>query len=596
MYTPLLTDNADLQHLNDQAVTLRFRAPAEALPLAQQAEVIARALREAAALRRSLVTQGSCLVAMGVELSRAFEIMDEALKHCIAGGDDPLRGELLVEMGLLRLLLHDTPQAIARLHEAIALNQSLGAKEWVVRARRHLGNAHINDGNYDEALATLLDALDVAERLGFDHLDRFFHTIHHAERAELFRLIAVTYSNLGEYEQSLAYYQIALEHFRQYQPAMAGRTLYNMGIAYEEMTQLDLAFDYYQQALALHYEQGNAREAGISLIGIGNTYTQKGDFDQAQATLEEASRLLSQDKGALPYYSDAVWFLGRLFLSQERYLEALSYLRTTYDLFIDIGRAKDDFSRVYKALRDFETALYHHEQYHELLSEYMTGLADKRLRALMVQFDTERALKEREIYQLRNVELEREIAERREAEATLARTKAELERKNRKLQHLSTRDPLTNLYNRRYLEVRLADTFATALQHAEPLSVLLCDIDHFKQINDHYSHAIGDEALRGVATLMRDAVRQSDIVARYGGEEFVVVLPGATHVAALATAEKLRARVEAHFWEAIHPALHVTLSIGVATRTTHLDHEKLLHDADTMLYRAKAQGRNRVAG
>ncbi|HEU0079078.1 MAG TPA: GGDEF domain-containing protein, partial [Longimicrobiaceae bacterium] len=251
-------------------------------------------------------------------------------------------------------------------------------------------------------------------------------------------------------------------------------------------------------------------------------------------------------------------------------------------------------SRAYRALGRFEEALQHHERFHQLQLEHLEAQATARMSQMMVRFDTERALKDREISRLRNVELEREIAERREVEAALVRARAELEEANRELHALTIRDPLTGLFNRRHLDQRFAEAFALARRHAQPLSVMICDVDDFKRINDTFSHATGDQVLRAIAGIIKQNVRVSDVAARFGGEEFVVLFPAASLAQAAAASEKLRELVMGFAWATLHPGLAVTISAGIAAADAQENHEKLLHEADGRLYQAKAAGKNRV--
>lgn len=164
-----------------------------------------------------------------------------------------------------------------------------------------------------------------------------------------------------------------------------------------------------------------------------------------------------------------------------------------------------------------------------------------------------------------------------------------------RLQHLSQHDSLTGLLNRRAIEQGLAREAHRLQRFNEPFSVLLVDIDHFKRINDQLGHAAGDEVLRQVARTLMDQAREVDRVARYGGEEFCVLLPHTEHEGALQAAERLRAAVleTAIPWQDV--TLRVTISTGVACATQPEERmDALLRRADDALYRAKAQGRNRV--
>ena len=126
------------------------------------------------------------------------------------------------------------------------------------------------------------------------------------------------------------------------------------------------------------------------------------------------------------------------------------------------------------------------------------------------------------------------------------------------------------------------------------LAVALLDIDHFKKINDHYSHAMGDAVLRELGALLKRQAHTDDLVARDGGEEFVVVLHGMTGPHMAERMEQLRRLVEDHDWSRLHPALEVTTSIGVAAADGTRDFKTLVQCADEALYAAKRAGRNRV--
>jgi diguanylate cyclase (GGDEF)-like protein len=164
------------------------------------------------------------------------------------------------------------------------------------------------------------------------------------------------------------------------------------------------------------------------------------------------------------------------------------------------------------------------------------------------------------------------------------------------LSRFSYEDALTGLNNRRFLDEMLSREVALAHRNHNPLTVMICDIDHFKLLNDTYGHAAGDEVLKSVARLLRATFRETDIICRFGGEEFVVVMPAAQLHDCTARAEQLRQRMAehatAHAGENLGP---VTLSAGISTLHAEPDNAaELLHRADKALYQAKTTGRNRV--
>lgn len=176
--------------------------------------------------------------------------------------------------------------------------------------------------------------------------------------------------------------------------------------------------------------------------------------------------------------------------------------------------------------------------------------------------------------------------------ATVRALSENLHRLIRTLRTSSATDPLTGLLNRRSFDRRMAAAITQAAAQSLPLSVMLLDLDHFKQVNDQHGHAVGDRALVRFAELLLSQSRASDLVARVGGEEFAVVLPGATREQALRRAEQF-----AHAWRVDRAVdgLSLTVSIGVADRSPADDAPgPLLMRADAAVYRAKAEGRDRV--
>jgi diguanylate cyclase (GGDEF)-like protein len=160
------------------------------------------------------------------------------------------------------------------------------------------------------------------------------------------------------------------------------------------------------------------------------------------------------------------------------------------------------------------------------------------------------------------------------------------------LERLSVTDGLTGLYNRRHLMGTLANEVQRSRRLRRTFSVLLGDVDHFKQYNDTHGHLAGDAALVKVAEILRQTTRGVDTVARYGGEEFVVMLIEAPLATALIVGERIRARVAAEPF----PGGRLSVSVGTAEYPTHGDTpEELIASADAAMYQAKSGGRDRVA-
>jgi len=180
-----------------------------------------------------------------------------------------------------------------------------------------------------------------------------------------------------------------------------------------------------------------------------------------------------------------------------------------------------------------------------------------------------------------NEKLNREIEQRRRAEEAM-RVMASL-------------DPLTCLRNRRAMAERLEQEAARAQRHGKTFSLLMLDLDHFKEVNDTYGHAVGDEVLKETARRLKDQVRKEDVVSRWGGEEFLILLPDTEEEGALNLAEKLRTRICEEKFTTAKGELDVAASGGVAMFSQNQDLHDLVEIADMAMYQAKIRGRNQVA-
>jgi two-component system cell cycle response regulator len=184
----------------------------------------------------------------------------------------------------------------------------------------------------------------------------------------------------------------------------------------------------------------------------------------------------------------------------------------------------------------------------------------------------------------------------------ILRLEQSLRAANSRIHLLSITDPLTATFNRRYLMERLPQEIERAGRYQRPLSVVLCDADHFKQVNDAHGHQAGDDVLKDFAKLLMGSSRQDiDWVVRYGGEEFLTVLPETGLPAAMAFAEKMRAAIAAHPFETAAGTLSVTSSFGVAGYDSlegqkEASVDRLIASADLCLYRSKELGRNQITG
>ncbi|MCI5223650.1 MAG: diguanylate cyclase [Candidatus Electrothrix sp. AR4] len=194
----------------------------------------------------------------------------------------------------------------------------------------------------------------------------------------------------------------------------------------------------------------------------------------------------------------------------------------------------------------------------------------------------------KEIY-LQQIKLKTTIRE-------LEKTKQLVQEQNILLKRLSIHDDLTGLYNRRQLVTSLNQEFSLCQRHNSNLSLMMLDLDHFKEINDTFGHEFGDYVLKVFADILLSSIRKSDLVFRFGGEEFIILLPQTTQEGAAATAEKIRHLCAEKLIQDGTYAAKITVSIGVSSYKKNLQQtpECMIAYADKALYQAKENGRNQV--
>ncbi len=465
------------------------------------------------------------------------------------------------------------------------------------------------------------------------------------------------YSYLGIYGKALADLLEAQKIFVEKElPEAASVTLQDIGIAYRRLGYADKAREYLNQSIEHEQQVGDHESLFTSTLQLGFVDEETGHFDAALATQQRALELAAAT-GDHQNTGSAKLALAAVLTDLKRYPEAQATLQSAETDFAAAGdnadkgtvayergralaglgqhrKAMDEFSRAESAF-DASGNQRYQEQLHQAmaqtleasgqsaqaLAEYKRYLAlheevtrqraDQQAQMLREQFDTDRS-------NMENTRLKTEQALKDHQVEALQRVRGWQQtamgllaillglfallvirqlRKLRGWKRMASLDALTGVANRRGIEHFMAGAMRQARVQHEPLAVLALDIDHFKQLNDNFGHAAGDRVLQHVARTCAEALRDADLLGRIGGEEFLVVLPGNTLDQAADVAERLRARVESLALGDLPAGLRTTISIGVAQMSSQDSNvADLLLRADEALYRAKAEGRNRVVG
>jgi len=191
----------------------------------------------------------------------------------------------------------------------------------------------------------------------------------------------------------------------------------------------------------------------------------------------------------------------------------------------------------------------------------------------------------------------RTMLKKRDVYLQLEQANQELKEDNSRLQQLLVHDEKTTLLNYRAFNQRLQEEFRRARRYREYLSLMMLDLDYYKDVNDRYGHPSGDDVLREFGRILTRSTRETDLVARFGGDEFVVLLPATAGPPAFKLAERIRQAMEAHSFQLGEEAVRITSSQGIATFPVNpriLSHEDLVKESDKALYLAKEAGRNRT--
>ncbi|RLJ71006.1 diguanylate cyclase [Hydrogenivirga caldilitoris] len=233
------------------------------------------------------------------------------------------------------------------------------------------------------------------------------------------------------------------------------------------------------------------------------------------------------------------------------------------------------------------------------VSEHDRGLSEggQRLESMVSSVQTEELQKllNRIMHEVRGLKSvnRKFIVKLEEQRNEIERLREEL----RRVKEEANVDPLTGLRNRRSFERALNEFYRDFKKFGYPFSLIMLDLDNFKQINDTYGHLVGDRVLREIGNILRNYLRAKDVPARTGGEEFTIILPGITKEEALMVAERLRKVISNHIIEHEGKSIRLTSSFGVAEMSENIENpEDLLRLADQRLYKAKREGKNKVVG
>lgn len=537
----LASDTSSFCQLLDTAQRFLRQDSRQALTYAERAVAWAQVRGEPYQVGKALRVRGMAQGSSG-NIQAATADLTHALALARKSQNRTLQAQCLTGLGTAAHHQGNVADALQYGYQAVELWRTLNDPSGLLLSLNNLAAFHGTRGDYNKTIAFLAEALQLVRESG-----------DHTEEAMVLGNIALVHLECGQPEDAIAHFESGMALYAEYpNPIGQANTLVNYAKALHLAERPLEAVEAAQRALQLAQHEENSLLEAKALVALGRTLPCP---DRAASALDRAYQL-AQERGLPEPLLMAAYAKGRFALQHGTPEEALSWLHKALALAEEskrlfvLSEIHATFSDTYEALGNLSEALRHHKEFHRLCSQLHKESAEHRL-----------------------------VSEN-------ARQEAE------RLRHQALEDPLTQLYNRRYLSQYLESELARARRHQLSLSVILIDIDDFKQVNDTFSHRTGDQVLVRVAQLLQQVARRSDVLVRQSGDEFLVIAPETALPQAQEVAERTRVAIQEHPWHTLAPELTITVSIGVADL---LHGEDLLDSADRRLYQAKRSGKNRLA-
>ena len=439
--------------------------------------------------------------------------------------------------------------------------------------------------------------------------------------AKINEVYGAIYGYMDDYEKSIEYYQKALVSYRKLgYPAHEVEAIYGLAATYRYWSKFDLAIEYYQQyQKAIEFSPMNINGKFYAAYGIAMSEAEQGNCNQALVSIDKAINL----EGLIDYKAELYKRKAQCLIKENKLAQAKKSLEKASDIFLampeligthwqievikiraELAQAEGNGEKAYQLLKTFNQS--------EI--EMLKKNSSDRLLRVRSTMEVERQNVEISLLQQRAKVQELQLEQQKQQNDMQVHIISFVVmlvffiflfayfqwRNNKKLVLLSVRDTLTNSFNRRYV-FNFLNKLVTANQFEKnTVSIMVIDIDDFKQVNDLYGHPFGDSVIREIAKIGTEIMRSEDVIGRVGGEEFLCVLPRIDAVQGLHIAQRFVNKVSAREFLVGDKhdnvqRIHVTVSIGIATTSENAQTSSELYlQADKALYHAKYSGKNRA--
>jgi diguanylate cyclase (GGDEF)-like protein len=466
-----------------------------------------------------------------------------------------------------------------------ALQHALAAREiytainlqsGIARSQEAIGLAHLHRGNLDTALEFLLSAKEQSRQVEDQRL-----------QCSVLNNLGLLYLKMEDHQQAQDYLiqSLACGNLQSHLPDTS--LMANLTEAYLSTGEYPQALTYSRMWHQTCQQTGDGYGETQAAIFIGRIFMAMGQLQEAkelfivareQAEVNDFSRLLAQ---SLTHLAELACREQDLPYASELLHSALIHAKKAGDG-QQRAAALQMLSTVQQSLGNHQAALELFQEYHQQRESLINEDLVIRIRSLEFMHHLRQTQQDQESVRQENVELTREIQERK-------RIQSELER-------IITLDPLTSLLNRRHFFDQAQKELDRSRRYNRPLSILMLDIDYFKRVNDQYGHLVGDRVIIEVSRRIKDTLRKIDLACRYGGEEFAILLPETPLVQATMVANRLGRAIGSQPVIKTEYEISITVSLGVASfeHDSPVTVDAMLDRADKALYAAKQNGRNQV--
>ncbi|MBN2046356.1 MAG: diguanylate cyclase [Anaerolineaceae bacterium] len=504
------------------------------------------------------------------------EILQEAERKKYTFLDQDQEGKLYFTLGRCHYVLSNLEEALRCYTHAMLSFEKTGNVEMEAKSLSGIGGVYEKAGDFTTAYDYTHTALEKALKTGNKLLE-----------ARLQNDIGYSHVTFGEYRKAMEYLNPCVQYLENADdPRLLSFAKDSIAQAYLGIGEVDKAFRAELEAIELAKKEGNWYGVAAFMSYLAQIYKVQNRIDEAINCLDEA-QTLSKQRGyemeeltALKFKGDIYRELRNEDLAIQHYVEAVEIARrvhatrSIYEIFHDI-------SQMYKIQQKFDQALKYFELYHQYKEEAMEerNQQEKRYRDVIERASTAR--READLLQIKNAELENEIRERIDL--------------SKRLDYLAKTDSLTGLLNRRAFFSQAALEYERANRYRRKFSIILIDLDYFKQINDTHGHQAGDHVLQVISDRLKNNMRANDLICRFGGDEFFILLPE-TDIKHAGIVGKLLQKEIATPIPYQQTELQVNACIGISSfePRTRDSIDKLIEKADKAMYAGKQGGRNRV--